>query len=131
VDADTVQELFGAFGTVTVRRMFGGAGLFADSVMFGLVAGGLIYLKADETTVPDFAGERCSPFEYATKTGKRAVMSYWRLPDRLYDDPEELANWARKALSVARRNNVKPKPRQNSARNPAVKRPSRWRFRKR
>jgi hypothetical protein len=29
-------------------------------------------------------------------------LSYWRLPDRLYDDPDELAAWARAALAVAR-----------------------------
>ena len=52
-------------------------------------------------TVPAFEREGCAPFEYGTKTGKRAIMSYWRLPDRLYDDPDELAQWARAALAVA------------------------------
>ena len=90
------------FGAVTVRRMFGGAGLYADGVMFGLVSGGQIYLKADAATAPGFEREGCGPFEYGTKTGKRAIMSYWRLPDRLYDDTDELAQWARQAVAVAR-----------------------------
>ena len=110
MDADTIHEFFASFGAVQVRRMFGGAGLYADGVMFGLVADGQIYLKADATTAPDFEREGCGPFEYGTKTGKRAVMSYWRLPDRLYDDPDELARWARTALSIAQRNAAaKPK----------------------
>jgi DNA transformation protein len=29
-------------------------------------------------------------------------MSYWRMPERLYDDPDELATWAERALAVAR-----------------------------
>ncbi len=83
--------------------MFGGAGLYADGVMFGLVSGGQIYLKADAATAAAFEREGCAPFEYGTKTGKRAVMSYWRLPDRLYDDPDDLAQWARTALAAAQR----------------------------
>ena len=95
VDPEYIQELFAAFGAVQVRRMFGGAGLYADGVMFGLVFEGQIFLKADAATAPDFGREGCAPFEYGTKTGKRAIMSYWRMPDRLYDDPDELAQWAR------------------------------------
>ena len=103
VDAEFIHDLFQAFGAVSVRRMFGGAGLFADGVMFGLVSGGQIYLKVDATTVTRFEREQCEPFEYLTKNGKRALTSYWRLPDRLYDDGDELAQWARQALVAARR----------------------------
>ena len=102
VDAEFIHDVFQPFGAVTVRRMFGGAGLFADGVMFGLVSGGQIYLKADATTVTCFEREQCEPFEYSTKNGKRALTSYWRLPDRLYDDADELAQWARQALAAAR-----------------------------
>jgi DNA transformation protein and related proteins len=125
VDPNTIQELFAAFGAVKVRRMFGGAGLYADGVMFGLVSDGQIYLKADAATAKTFEREGCAPFEYGTKTGKRAVMSYWRLPDRLYDDPDELAEWARTALSVVRGSAAaKPKARRAAARKKAVRRPA-------
>jgi len=103
VDAEFIRDLFQPFGAVTVRRMFGGAGLFADSVMFGLVSGGQIYLEADATTMTWFEHERCGPFVYSTKHGKRALTSYWRLPDRLYDDADELAQWAGHALEAVHR----------------------------
>ena len=103
VDADFIRDLFSEFGTVTVRRMFGGAGLFADGLMFGLVTGGVIYLKADAGNVADFEREGCGPFRYATKDGERSIASYRRMPERLYDDPAELAAWAGHALSAARR----------------------------
>ena len=103
MDVEFIRELFSEFGTVQVRRMFGGAGLYADGVMFGLVSDDLIYLKADAGTIPAFERENCAPFQYTTKHGKRAVMSYWRLPDRLYDDAGELAQWVRQALAVARK----------------------------
>jgi DNA transformation protein and related proteins len=110
VDAEFIHDLFQPFGAVTVRRMFGGAGLFADGVMFGMVSGGQIYLKADATTVTCFEREQCEPFEYSTKNGKRTLTSYWRLPDRIYDDADELAQWAKQALATARRGAaVKPK----------------------
>ncbi|HEY6026621.1 MAG TPA: TfoX/Sxy family protein [Pseudolabrys sp.] len=107
MDADYIRDLFSELGTVHIRRMFGGAGIYAGDVMFGLVSDGLIYLKADVGTVPAFEREKCSPFQYITKKGQRAVMSYWRLPDRLYDDPVELAQWARQAIAVARQSAVK------------------------
>lgn len=107
MDADTIRDLFAELGTVHIRRMFGGAGIYAGDVMFGLESDGLIYLKADAGTVPAFEREKCSPFQYTTKKGKRAVMSYWRLPDRLYDDPAELAQWAKQAVVVARQRAVK------------------------
>ena len=51
---------------------------------------------------PDFEREGLAPFSYATKDGEHKLTSYWRMPDRLYDDPEELARWAR-ARARARR----------------------------
>jgi DNA transformation protein len=97
MDAEHLLELFAIFGHLTVRRMFSGAGLYADGVMFGLVARGVIY------TVPDFEREGLTPFTYAAKGHKRISLSYWRLPDRLYDDPDELAQWTRRAVMAAQR----------------------------
>jgi DNA transformation protein len=102
-DPEHIRELFAAFGPVSVRRMFGGAGVFAEGVMLALVADGVIYLKADEQTVSSFEREGLGPFTYMRRGARTAVMSYWRLPERLYDDPEELAAWAAMALETARR----------------------------
>jgi DNA transformation protein len=102
LDAERISELFSGFGRVTVRRMFGGAGIFADGLMIGLVSGDDIYLKADEMSVAAFKDEGMKPFTYGKKD-RRAVMSYWRMPDRLLDDPEELAQWARAAQGTAQR----------------------------
>ena len=95
---DDIRELFCVFGPVETRRLFGGTGIYAESVMFALVSDGVIYLKTDEHNAPAFEREQLGPFIYATRTGKRGVMSYRRMPDRLYDEPDELAVWARDAL---------------------------------
>ena len=107
MDAEDLKDLFRDFGPVSVRRMFGGQGVFVDSVMIALVARDVIHLKADAQTIPAFEGEGCTPFTYATKNGEHTLTSYWRMPERLYDDPEELARWARDAHAVAQRSAVR------------------------
>jgi len=102
-DADYLSELFSVFGPVTVRRMFSGAGIFADGLMIALVVDGVIFLKADADIIPLFEGEGLSPFSYKRKQGRRTIMSYWRMPERLYDDPNELAEWARRSDAPKRR----------------------------
>jgi DNA transformation protein len=102
-DHDFLVDLFSGFGPVSVRRMFSGAGVFADGLMIALVVGGVIYLKADDSFIPLFEREGENPFSYKTKGGERTLTSYWRMPERLYDEPDELAEWARHALAAARR----------------------------
>jgi DNA transformation protein and related proteins len=103
MDAEAIRELFAEFGPVDVRRMFGGAGIFVDGRMIGLVSRDVIYLKADAETIPAFEREGLAPFSYATKNGEHKLTSYWRMPDGLYDDPEELARWAHTAHAAALR----------------------------
>lgn len=100
---DDIRDLLAEFGPVTVRRMFGGAGIYANGLMFALVSEGVVYFKADEASIAPFEREGCGPFVYETRQGRRALTSYWRIPDRLYDDPEEMADWARVAYAVASR----------------------------
>ena len=88
---------------MSVRRMFGGAGIFVDGRMIGLVSRDAIYLKAAAETIPAFEQEGLAPFSYATKNGEHKLTSYWRMPDRLYDDPDELARWAKAAHEAALR----------------------------
>jgi DNA transformation protein len=100
---DDIRELFGTFGPVEVRRLFGGAGIYADDVMFALVHDGVIYLKVDETSLPAFEREQLEPFSYSRRGERASLTSYRRMPDRLYDDPDELVAWARAALAAAGR----------------------------
>jgi len=108
-DFDRITELFSGFGPVAVRRMFSGSGVFADELMIALVVDGVIYLKADDSLVPLFEREGQTPFSYKTRNGRRTLNSYWRMPERLYDEPDELAEWARHSLQAARRAGNKPK----------------------
>jgi DNA transformation protein len=109
MEPDVIRELFAAFGPVTPRRMFGSYGVFADGIMFALVSGGVIYLKADERTVGDFSAAGSRPFTYQRMGSTATLTSYWRLPERLYDDADELAEWAQRALEVVRRTALRPR----------------------
>lgn len=118
---DFVRELFAGMGPIQVKRMFGGAGVYADGVMFALLADDAIYLKADQALKDELREEGSGPFVWTPGTGLRAgeqiEMGYWRLPDAALDDPETAAAWGKKALAVARdaaRAKRKAKPKRKS-----------------
>jgi DNA transformation protein len=103
MDRDFLIDLFSHFGTVAIRRMFSGFGISVDGVNFALSLRSGIYLRADEQNIRGFEAEGSKPFQYQTKAKTVTVNSYWQLPERLYDDPEDLALWARAALAAAQR----------------------------
>jgi DNA transformation protein len=102
VDAETIRDLFAGLGPIRIRRMFGGQGVYSGELMFALEADGEIYLKTDETTVPQFRAAGSRPFVYE-RDGRKTQMSYWRLPDEAAEDPEEAVRWGRLALEAATR----------------------------
>ena len=112
---DFVVEQMAQFGPVSARRMFGGAGIFRDGVMFALLVDEVLYLKADATGQAAFEAEDLGPFTYATKNRPRTVMSYWRAPPRCLDDPDEMTEWCRKAFAVALKS-AKPPAKQKKKR---------------
>ena len=96
-----VAELFEPLGHIRIKRMFGGAGVYAHDVMFALLAEEVIYLKVDDELRSVLEAEGSEPFRFEMKDGKVAEMGYYRLPDTAVDDPEEASGWARRALEVA------------------------------
>jgi DNA transformation protein len=96
-----IVDQFSMLGTVTVRRMFGGAGLYCDGRMFGIVADDTAYLKVDDSNREDFVRAGSSPFNPYPEiaTGK----SYYEIPVDILENPTVLAEWARRSLNIARR----------------------------
>jgi DNA transformation protein len=105
-DPDRFDDLFAPFGKIVVRRMFGAEGLFRDGLMFGIVYRERIYFKTGEESRQAFIAEGASPLYYEFKNAEGVLTSYYELPDRLYDDPDELTEWARTAFAVARNKSV-------------------------
>jgi DNA transformation protein len=101
--AEFLQEQLAPLGRVTVRRMFGKSGVFCDGVMFAMVTENTLYVRVDDQNRATFAeAEAFPPLNYA-KQGSTIDLSFWRVPERLFDEPDELVAWAQAALAAARR----------------------------
>ncbi len=111
MDREFLTDLFADFGPVTIRRMFSGYGISVDGVNFALSLRAGLFFRADDETIPRFEAEGSRPFSYQTSTRSVTVASYWQLPARLFDDTEELSEWARAALAAAQRAALKKRPR--------------------
>ena len=110
MDRDFLIDLFSVFGPVSIRRMFSGYGISADGTNFALALRAGLYFRADEATIPQFEAEGSKPFQYQTRAKTVTVNSYWQLPARLFDDPDELSHWAKTALAAAQRAALKKRP---------------------
>ncbi len=97
-----LKDVFELFGPITVRKMFGGYGVYYDGLMFALVSDDALYLKADAENASWFEERGLPPFEYE-KNGKRVTMSYRLAPDDIMDDRDEAAQWARRSFDAALR----------------------------
>lgn len=105
---DALPELFESLGRVTVKRMFGGAGLWHDGLMCALVVRDTLYLKTDETTRPFFDALDLPAFRYE-RGGKVMETSYRQPPETVFEDRQEAALWVRRAYEAALRvANAKP-----------------------
>jgi DNA transformation protein len=103
MDRDHLIDLFSEFGPVVLRRMFSGYGISADGVNFAMALRGGLIFRVDGVTIPRYDAEGAKPFQYDTREKTVVVSSYRHIPERLYDDPEELTVWAREAVEAAKR----------------------------
>ena len=108
---DWVREHLAALGPLEIKRMFGGAAVYANGLIFALLDDGVIWLKADEMNVPLLEQAGARQFTFPTKDGKEMTMAYWSLPESALDDPDEAVNWARQSMDAALRKAAAKKPR--------------------
>jgi DNA transformation protein len=101
--AESLREQFAPLGHLTMRRMFGKTGVFCDGLMFGMVTDDTLYFRVDEGNRETLAEAASTPPLNYQKRGEMIDLSFWRAPERLLDEPDELMIWARAALDAARR----------------------------
>jgi DNA transformation protein len=101
--AEFLREQLAPLGRVTLRRMFGKTGVFCDGVMIGMVADNALYFRVDDHNRAVFKEAQSVPPLNYEKKGRTIDLSFWRAPERLFDEPDELVGWARAALAAARR----------------------------
>jgi DNA transformation protein and related proteins len=98
-----IKEQFSFLGFITIRKMFGGAGIYFEGTMFGLVADDTIYLKVNENNKAKFEEIGMGPFTYDGKKGKPIKMSYYQLPEDILEDTEELRQWAEDSVLASKK----------------------------
>jgi DNA transformation protein and related proteins len=106
-----VKDQLAPLGPIVSRRMFSGAGIYCDGVIFALILGDTLYFKVDDGNRSAYQAEGLSPFSYQSRGRTVVIGAYWRVPERLFDDPDEMVAWARAALAAAGRARVKHKGR--------------------
>jgi DNA transformation protein and related proteins len=101
--ADFLREQLVPLGSITMRRMFGKTGVFCDGLMFGMVTDDTLYFRVDDHNRAAFKEAEIFPPLSYEKGGCSIDLSFWRAPDRLFDEADELVTWARAAMEAARR----------------------------
>ena len=101
--AEFLREQLAPLGRVTMRRMFGKTGVFCDGLMFGMVTDDTLYFRVDDHNRAAFKEAESSPPLNYEKKGRTIDLAFWRAPERLWDEPDELVTWAQAALAAARR----------------------------
>jgi DNA transformation protein len=119
--AEFLREQLAPLGRIVMRRMFGKTGVFCDGLMLGMVRDDTLYFRVDDHNRAAFKeAEALPPLDYEKK-GSTINLAFWRAPERLFDEPDELLAWARAALGAARRVAAKRErgaPQRNSKRQP-------------
>jgi DNA transformation protein and related proteins len=101
--AEFLRDQLAPLGRITLRRMFGKTGVFCDGFMLGMVRDNTLYVRVDDGNRAVFKeAEAFPPLNYEKKGGT-IDLAFWRAPERLFDEPDELVAWARAALGAARR----------------------------
>ena len=102
-----LEQLAGVRG-IRGRAMFGGVGLYADEVFFGIIASDTLYFKVDDTNRRDY--ELAASHAFKPYDDKPMTMPYYDVPADVLEDRDALAHWAKRAVAVAVRGKTKRAP---------------------
>ena len=125
MDRQSLEDLFRPVGAVTIKRMFGGSGIYADGMMFALDAYNEVYLKTDAENLPLFEAANLRPFVFESKRGTMTT-SYRLLPEEAHEDEQVLKHWCKLAIEAARRAAAgkSAKSATSNAKKPAAQKPA-------
>lgn len=108
--AEFLREQLAPLGGIALRRMFGKSGVFCDGVMLGIVPENTLYFRVDDENRATLReAESAPPLNYR-KRGTTIDLACWRVPERFFDEPDELIVWGRAALAAAHRVAAKRHP---------------------
>jgi DNA transformation protein and related proteins len=105
---DYVLEQLAGLGDVVAKRMFGGMGLYHKDVFFAVLDDDQLYFKVNDDSRPDYLSAGMRPFR-PTRDGP-ASKTYYQVPDMVLQDARGVQEWARKAITAAKK---KPRKRKS------------------
>jgi DNA transformation protein len=105
-----VHDLLGHLPGITSRAMFGGYGIYADGIVFAVIADGRLFMKVDDSNRGDYEAAGSVPFTYTMKDGGKSTMGYWELPESIAEQRPLLTTWVQKSIAVARAAKQKKAP---------------------
>lgn len=103
MDDAAIEDMFSGLGQVSIRRMFGGKGIYHGGLIIAVDLHDELMLKADEVSAGEFAAAGARRWSYQGRNGKPVLMPYWTVPETALDDPDVMAEWARLAYEAALR----------------------------
>src|SRR5262245_33614978 len=92
-------ELLERAAPATAKSMFGGAALYYDGLIFGLLDDDRAFFKADATNAARFDAHGA---EWFHPYGDERTMPYREVPVEVLEDPDELRAWIEGAVAIAR-----------------------------
>lgn len=95
-----LHDVFADIDGITSRAMFGGYGIYKNSVIFAIIAEGKLYFKVGEGNKADYEAHGSKPFVYVGHNGKPYEMSYWELPTDILENKDKLLLWVEKSFAV-------------------------------
>ncbi len=104
-------DLFAEMQGVTVRAMFGGYGIYKNSVFFAIIVDGKLFFKVGDSNRKEYEEHGIKPFTYKMPNGKPYQMSYWQVPEEIMENREVFSSWVSKAVIASlTAKKMKPKP---------------------
>ena len=101
-----VLDILSPFGTISARAMFGGYGIYKDGVIVAIVVNDELYFKVDQSNKAQYEELESEPFTYESH-GKRATMSYWKVPAEVLEDKKRLPQWLQQSYEISVQNKKK------------------------
>jgi DNA transformation protein and related proteins len=97
-----VLEQLEPLGPIASKRMFGGVGLYAGDLFFALIAGDVLYLKANEATRGARVKVGARPFQpFPDRPKGKGRTQYYSVPAAVLEDADALQRWAKESVAIA------------------------------
>src|SRR5918995_3146576 len=112
-----IVEQLAALPALSTRRMFGGIGIYSDTLFFALIDDDVLFFKVDDANRDDYVSRGMKAF---MPFPGQPSLGYFQVPAEVIEEAEELARWARRSVEVAQRAGtkkvrLKPDPRKREA----------------